>query len=90
MVLNAHPPAVHRRPWPAAAAIGWSLGAVLWLAEFVASWLWRAGGGAAGPATAMLNLALLAPLLGGTFGATVGFASSTVLAAASRIRPSIG
>ncbi len=32
--------------------IGWSLGAVLWLAEFVASWLWRAGGGAAEPATA--------------------------------------
>ncbi len=69
--------------------IGWSLGAVLWLAEFVASWLWRAGGGTAGSATSMLNSALLAPLLGGTFGAAVGFVSSAILAAASRIRPSI-
>jgi hypothetical protein len=69
--------------------IGWSLGAVLWLAEFVASWLWRAGGGAAESANSMLNAALLAPLLGGAFGAAVGFVSSTALAAASRIRPSM-
>jgi hypothetical protein len=69
--------------------IGWSAGAVLWLAEYVIYWMAQAVGGDASSAGNMLERVLLAPLLGGVFGAAVGAASSAVLAAASRFRPRV-
>jgi len=69
--------------------VGWSAGAMLWLAEYVTYWLAQAAGGDASSAGDMLPRVLLAPLLGGVFGAAVGAASSAVLAAASRFRPRI-
>ena len=69
--------------------VGWSAGAMLWLAEYVTYWLAQAAGGDASSAGDVLPRVLLAPLLGGVFGAAVGAASSAVLAAASRFRPRI-
>jgi len=69
--------------------VGWSGGALMWLAESAIYWMTRAVGGDAGMAGNMLERVLLAPLLGGIFGASVGAASSAVLAAASRVRPRV-
>jgi hypothetical protein len=69
--------------------VGWSTGAVLWLAEYAAYWMAQAAGGDASSAGDMLQRVLLAPLLGGVFGAAVGAVSSAALAAASRVRPRV-
>lgn len=69
--------------------VGWSAGALMWLAESTVYWMAQAAGGDASAAGNMLERVLLAPLLGGIFGAAVGAASSAVLAAASRVRPRV-
>ena len=69
---------------------GWCTGSVLWLAEYVVHWIASvASGTTGGTGVDMLNLVLLAPLLGGLFGAAVGAGTSAVLSATSRIRPQI-
>lgn len=69
---------------------GWCTGSVLWLAEYVVHWIASVTSGTTGGTDVdMLNLVLLAPLLGGLFGAGVGTAASGILSAASRIRPQI-
>ena len=68
--------------------VGWSVGSLLWLGEYVAYWVGCVASGCV-PKGGMLNTVLLAPLLGGVFGALVGAASTAILCAASRIRPQI-
>jgi hypothetical protein len=68
---------------------GWCAGSLIWLGEYVVHWVSCVAARSADPAANMLNSVLLAPLLGGVFGAAVGAASAAILSAASRIRPQI-
>lgn len=69
--------------------IGWTVGSLVWLAEYLVYWTACVGGAIAAPTGDMLNSILLAPLLGGVFGATVGAGSAGMLSLASRLRPEI-
>lgn len=67
--------------------VGWSIGALVWLAEYAVYWMMN-------PVPADLSLnplnsVLLAPLLGGIFGAAVGLGSAAALSFASPLRPEI-
>jgi hypothetical protein len=68
---------------------GWCVGSLLWLAEYVVHWIAAVAGGSVGAGSNVLNSVLLAPLLGGVFGAAVGAGSAAVLSYTSRIRPQI-
>lgn len=71
--------------------VGWSLGSLVWLAEYVVYWMVNIareprGGDAS---LDLLNSVLLAPLLGGVFGALVGLSTAAALSGLSRSRPEI-
>ena len=68
---------------------GWCTGSLLWLAEYVVHWIASTASGGAGVGPNILNSVLLAPLLGGVFGAAVGAGSAAILSYTSRIRPQI-
>lgn len=68
---------------------GWCVGSLLWLAEYVVHWIAGAATASTDSGANMLNSVLLAPLIGGVFGAAVGAGSSAILSATSRIRPQI-
>jgi hypothetical protein len=68
---------------------GWCVGSLLWLAEYVLHWASSVAAGAPDPSVNLLNSALFAPLLGGSFGAAVGAAVTAILSAARSIRPQI-
>lgn len=68
---------------------GWCVGSLLWLAEYVVHWIAGVAGSAAEPGPSMLNSVVLAPLLGGMFGAAVATGSAAILSVTSRIRPQI-
>ncbi len=70
---------------------GWTLGCLVWLGEYVVHWVISVGGGSAvaDGGLGLMNSVLLAPLLGGAFGAAVGLGTAAALSAVSRIRPQI-
>lgn len=71
--------------------VGWSVGSLVWLAEYVFYWVATsvAGSASADGGLGVFNSVLLAPLLGGLFGAAVGIATTIAMSATSRARPQI-
>lgn len=70
---------------------GWSIGSLVWLAEYVFYWIAMTVGASASPdaGLSIFNSVLLAPLLGGMFGAAVGAATAATMSITSRARPQI-
>jgi hypothetical protein len=68
---------------------GWCAGSLIWLSEYIFYWIAGVAGAAAEGGSSTLNAVLLAPLLGGVFGAAVGAGSAAILSYTSRIRPQI-
>jgi hypothetical protein len=68
--------------------IGWSVGSLAWLVEYMAYWIGSVAAGSGGDLSTM-NSVLLAPLAGGAFGAAVGSGAAALLVLTSRARPEI-
>ncbi len=68
---------------------GWCVGSLLWLTEYVVHWVTSVAAGPAGGGLGLMSSVLLAPLLGGAFGAAVGAGSAAMLSLAGRLRPEI-
>jgi len=71
--------------------VGWGVGSLVWLGEYVLYWVATsmAGSASADGGLSVFNSVLLAPLLGGLFGAAVGAATAAAISVASRARPQI-
>ncbi len=71
--------------------IGWFAGSLIWMAEYVAYFIVSVATNTAPPdgGLHLFNSVLLSPVLGGLFGALVGGLCTTLLTAASRLRPEI-
>lgn len=71
--------------------VGFSWGASIWLAEYLAYWVSFISRDAAAPdvTLATFNSILIAPLVGGVFGAVVGLTSAKLLSVSQRARPVI-
>ncbi|NIM07260.1 MAG: hypothetical protein GTN69_08630 [Armatimonadetes bacterium] len=71
--------------------VGWSVGSLVWLTEYVVYWIISVASDSppVGASLSMLNALLLAPLLGGVFGAAVGLSSTAAQSIAARLRPQV-
>jgi hypothetical protein len=71
--------------------VGWTLGSLAWLIACAGVWVSGTVGGSVTPQESLSGFygVLLAPVLGGLFGATVELSSGALLSAASRLRPGI-
>jgi hypothetical protein len=72
--------------------IGWILGSLIWLVEYLCCWVLGTTSSAFSPelSLAMLNSMLLAPVVGGADGAAAGLASTFLLTLTSRLRGEAG
>jgi hypothetical protein len=71
--------------------VGWGIGSLVWLIEYLILWISTSFKGSGNPETlsALVTTVLLAPLLGGIYGAFIGLGSTRLLLFLSRLRPDI-
>jgi len=71
--------------------VGWMLGSLIWLTEYVVYWVMSVASGTILPdgGLGLMNSVLLAPVVGGMFGVAVGAGSAALVSLTSHARPEI-